>query len=158
LYSDGRIEFSYSGVNAANAVVGISPGGGKAPSTLVSFRNDPSVDYTAGVAERFGDHLVVDAVTLAQKFYQTHDYAYDYLVIFNNMGIPAPGAGVIALTNIVRTNGSGYGLDKRDDGLEYGSLSRLEAVIDAGPLNQYPKDPNGIVPARYLAGDTPLTI
>ena len=45
--------------------------------------------YSAAVAERFGSTLDIDIVTVAQRFYQTHEDAYDYLVIFNNMDIPA---------------------------------------------------------------------
>ena len=46
----------------------------------------------------------------------------------------------------------------RDDGAQYGSASRLQAVLNMGPLGQYPADPNALVPARAPAGDTPLTM
>ncbi|HMC59563.1 MAG TPA: hypothetical protein VKJ01_10255, partial [Candidatus Solibacter sp.] len=75
LYPDGRIEFSYSGANATSAVVGIAPGNLQGATTLVDFRIDTSADYTAAVAERFGNTPTIDIVTLAQKFYQTHDDA-----------------------------------------------------------------------------------
>jgi hypothetical protein len=42
LYPDGRIEFSYSGVDPRNAVVGIAPGGLKGATSLVDYRNKPS--------------------------------------------------------------------------------------------------------------------
>jgi hypothetical protein len=157
IYSDGRIDFAYSGVHPTSAVVGLAPGALKNGTTLVDFRNDPSAAYAGAVAERFGNTLDVDIVTVAQRFYQTHEDAYDYLVIFNNLDIPALPGGVIAYESTVRSSGLGYGAEPRDDGAQYGSASRLQAVLNLGPLSQYPKDPNALVPARSVAGDTPTT-
>ncbi len=156
LYPDGRIEFSYSGIIASSAVVGIAPGNLKGGTTLVDFRNDPSGLYGGAVAERFGDSLDVDIVTVAQQFYQTHEDAYDYLVIFNSMDIPAmPSA--LAYESTVRSNGIGYGVPPIDYGALYGSSSRLHAVLNMGPLSDYPADPNALVPLRAPQGDTPLS-
>ncbi|MBZ5725924.1 MAG: hypothetical protein LAP87_13110 [Acidobacteriia bacterium] len=159
LYPDGRIEFSYSGINpnAASAVVGIAPGNLQGATSLVDFRRDASGDYSAAVAERFGNTLAVDMVTVAQKFYATHEDAYDYLVVYNNMDIAA-GASAVAFENTVRSIGTGFGTDPVDHGQQYGSASRLQAVLNMGNLGQYPADPNGKVPARPLTGDTPITI
>ena len=157
LYPDGRIEFSYSGVTPTSAVVGIAPGNLIGATSLVDFRNDASGDYGAAVAERFGGTLQVDPVTTAQKFFATHEDSYDYLMIYNNEGIPA-GASAVAYENTVRSNGSGYGLPATDIGRQYGSASRLQSVINMGNLAQYPVDPGAIVPSRQSAADTPLTI
>ncbi len=159
LYPDGRIEFSYSGINpdVASAVVGIAPGNLQGDALLVDFRRDPSSEYSAAVAERFGNTLEVDIVTVAQKFYETHEDAYDYLAIYNNMDIGAR-AGAVAYENTVRSIGTGYGTTPVDSGQQYGSRSRLQAVLNLGDLGQYPADPNGTVPARFLTGDTPITI
>jgi uncharacterized protein (TIGR03437 family) len=157
LYPDGRIDFAYGGVTPSSAVVGIAPGALKGGTALVDFRNDASAAYGGAVAERFGNTLDVDMVTVAQRFYDTHDDAYDYLVVFNNMDIPALPGGVVAYEATVRSRGSGYGATPRDDGAQYGSPSRLQAVLNMGPLSQYPADPNAVVPARSQAGDTPVT-
>jgi uncharacterized protein (TIGR03437 family) len=158
LYPDGRIEFSYTGAAPSNAVVGIAPGNLAGSTSLVSFRNDPSADYSSTVAERFGDTLAVDMVSVAQKFFQTHEDSYDYLAVFNNMDIPA-GPTAVAYENTVRDiERSGYGDTNLDFGFEYGSASRLQAVLNLGPLSQYPRDPASLVPARRAAGDTPLSI
>jgi len=160
LYPDGRIEFAYSGVNPnlASAVVGIAPGNLQGATTLVDFRGDPSGDYSAAVAEEFGSTLGVDIVTVAQQFYQTHEDSYDYLVIYNNMNVPAMGDGVVAYENTVRSIGTGYNVPQFDSGQEYASASRLQSILNMGPLSEYPVDPTGIVPARAQAGDTPLTV
>jgi uncharacterized protein (TIGR03437 family) len=157
LYPDGRIEFSYSGINTSSAVVGLAPGNLKGSASLVSFRNDASSDYSAAVAERFGNTLAIDVVTVAQKFYQSHEDAYDYLVIYNNMQIEAL-ASAVAYENTIRSTGLGYGVDPQDAGLQYGSPSRLRALLNMGRLDQYPKDPNQTVPRRAAAGDTPLSV
>ena len=159
LYPDGRIEFSYSGINATSAVVGIAPGNLLGTTTLVDFRNDPTSDYSAAVAERFGNSLQIDVVTAAQKFYQTHEDSYDYLVIYNNEDIAALGEGVLAYESTVRNNfGSGYGVPSGDAGSQYGSASRLQSVLNLGMLSQYPTDVTALVPARAPQGDTPLSI
>ena len=157
LYPDGRIQFSYDGISASSAVVGIAPGNLQGSTTLVDFRTDPSGDYSATVAERFGDTLAIDIVTVAQQFYRTHEDAYDYLVIYNNMDIPAmPGA--VAYESTVRSSGTGYGYPVQDAGQEYGSASRLQSLMNMGPLSEYPPNPIGLVAARVPSGDTPLTI
>jgi uncharacterized protein (TIGR03437 family) len=157
LYPDGSIEFAYAGVTPGSAVTGIAPGGLRGATVLPDFRNDPSGSYTAAVAERFGSDLEVDVITVAQKFYASHEDSYDYLVIYNSEDIPA-GPSYVALTDVVRSKGTGYGYDIADNGIEYGSTSRLQAVINMGPISQYPTNPNGPVPARAAQGDTPLSI
>ena len=157
LYPDGRIEFSYSGTAPADAIVGIAPGMLARGSSLVDFRNDTSGTYTGAISERFGNSLSLDIVTVAQKFYSTHEDAYDYLVIYNNLGISAT-AGAVAYEATARSSGSGYGIAKQDNGTQYGSQSRLSAVLNLGPLDQYPADPAALVPLRAQAGDTPTTV
>jgi uncharacterized protein (TIGR03437 family) len=158
LYPDGRIEFSYSGASPGSAVVGISPGNLTPPTTLVDFASDPSASYTSTIAEIFGNTLAVDLVAAAQQFYQTHEDAYDYLVVYNNLGIPALGEGTVAYEQTVRSVGTGYGVPVQDSGQEFGSASRLHAVLNLGPLSQYPTDPSALVAARAAQDDTPLTI
>jgi uncharacterized protein (TIGR03437 family) len=126
-------------------------------TTLVDFTLDPTGNYSAAVAERFGNTLAIDIVTVAQQFYQTHEDAYDYLAIYNNMDIPSmPGA--VAYESTVRSSGTGYGYPIQDSGQEYGSASRLQSLINMGQLSEYPLNPVGIVSARVPSGDTPLTI
>ena len=160
LYPDGRIEYSYNGVGSgiASAVAGIAPGNLAPGTQLVDFRGDASNVYAAAVAEVFANALDIDVVTAAQRFYETHDDAYDYLAIYNDMGIAAGNEGAVAYAEVLRSAGSGYGMAARDLGGQYGSPSRLKTVLNMGMVTQYPADPNGIVPARAPQGDTPLTI
>lgn len=160
LYPDGRIEFAYNGINPAiaSAVVGISPGNLSGQTMLVDFRDDPSGAYSSTVAEVFSNALDIDIVTVAQRFYQLHEDAYDYLAIYNNMNIPAAGEGTIAFENTVRSSGTGYNVPPQDSGAEYGSAARLKSILQMGNLSQYPTDPTAIVAARAPQGDTPLTI
>src|ERR1035437_7491602 len=154
---DGSIQFSYSGVNPSSAVVGIAPGSAQPGTSVVSFFNDASAEYPAAVAERFGNTQEIDIVTAAQKFYETHEDAYDYLVIYNNMGIGAM-AGALAYEATVRSSATGYGVAPADDGPQYGSAARLRSVMNMGTLDNYPLDPNALVLLRAAAQDTPLTV
>ena len=157
LYPDGRIEFAYSGASPSSAVVGIAPGYLQGSANLVSFLAGAPAEYGSAVLERFGNTLDLDVVTVAQRFYQTHQDAYDYLVIYNNMDIPA-AAGAVAYESTVRSASTGHGVPPFDNGAEYGSASRLRGVMNMGPISQYPVDPTAIVPARASAKDTPLTV
>jgi uncharacterized protein (TIGR03437 family) len=156
LYADGRIEFSFSEVNTSDAVTGITPGRLQGETAIVSFANDSSGEYSSTIAERFSGDEQVDIFAAAQKFYQNHEDSYDYLVIYNAMGIEADDDAV-AFEVTVRNNRSGYGDQRVDAGFETGSKRRLQAILNMGPLSQYPADPNAKVAARLSVGDTPLT-
>lgn len=157
LYPNGRIDFSYQTVPSGSAVVGIAPGALRGPTSVVSFSDGSSVEYSAAIAESFGSQTQVDTVRAAQRFYETHDDSYDYLVFYNALDIPARD-GAVAFEVTVRNNRTGYGDFLIDIGSEYGSKRRLQAVINMGPLSQYPVDPRARVPARGRTGDTPLSV
>lgn len=155
LYAGGRIEFAYGGVALENAVVGIAFGGG-VQGEVVDFIEDPPGAPSQAIAEVFTDSDRVDMIAVARRFYQTHDDAYDYLMVYNNMGVPALDA--IAYELPVRTTGQGYGDDPLDIGDQYGSAKRLQAVINLGPISQYPTDPDAHVWGRGPTKDTPVSI
>ena len=58
----------------------------------------------------------------------------------------------------LRNQRTGYGDPQSDQGAMVGSPSRLQSIMNMGPLSQYPNDPNAIVPARSTSHDTPLTV
>lgn len=157
LYPDGHIDLTYDGVNTSGAVVGISPGSLLGTSTVLSFSGGSGAEFSSTVAERFGGTNEIDIETAAQKFYRTHEDAYDYLVIYNNLGIPASRTAV-AFEQSVRSLGTGYGKETFDDSSETGSAGRLQALLNMGPLSQYPSDPAALVTARASVGDTPITV
>jgi uncharacterized protein (TIGR03437 family) len=156
LFANGVIEYAFSEISTQEAVTGISPGRLQGSASVLSFVNTPSGEYTSSVAERFTGDEQIDIFSAAQRFYLNHDDAYDYLVIFNNLDIPVD-QDAVAFEVTVRNNRSGYGDEKVDAGLEAGSKRRLQAILNMGPLRQYPRDPNAKVAARLTVGDTPLT-
>jgi uncharacterized protein (TIGR03437 family) len=158
LSADGTIEFSYEDVASNEAIVGIAPGRLSGGTSVVAYSTltAPTI-FPAAIAERFRATEEIDTVTVAQRFFETHDDAYDYLAIYNSLGI-APGPGVVAFEVTVRNNRTGYGDSVLDFGSEYGSPRRLQAVLNMGPLTQYPRDPNAILPTRATARDTPTTV
>lgn len=156
LYPEGRIQIAYSSTDPPDAVVGITPGG-STPVALTDFAGAPAAPVSTGIAEIFARSDAVDIIAAAQKFYQTHEDAYDYLVFYNAEGVAA-GPGVVAYESTVRSIGQGYGDTNFDYGAEFGSRRRLQAVLNLGPLSQYPANPNAVVAARFNTGDTPLSI
>ena len=155
LYPDGHFEVTYRITNVPAATVGITPGSFQ-PATLVDFTTGP-VGVLGPTAEIFATADAIDMVYTAQRFYQTHDDSYDYLVVYNASGLNA-GSGVVAYEMTTRSATKGVGDTATDLGASFGSPRRLQAVLNLGPVTQYPTNPNGSVAARYPTGDTPLTI
>lgn len=158
LYADGRMEIAYRMVNIREAVVGISPGRAVGLTEIVSFSQGSGSEFRATVAESFTAVEAIDTVLLAQRFYQTHDDAYDYLVVYNTLGIPARSFAVATELTIRSRYRAGFGDTPVDLGREYGSAARLQAFLNMGSLAQYPMDPRQPVAARGATGDTPLSI
>ena len=117
LYADGRVEIAYNGVATSAAVVGISPGGDQGSATLVSFAGDTSAEYAGTIAERFTTTAEVDVFATAKRFYQTHEDAYDYLVIYNYAGILAAPSALAYEMTARNVNRAGYGDTPADTGL-----------------------------------------
>ncbi len=138
LYPDGRIEFAWSAGTPTAAVVGISPGNMDNSPSLVDFSVSGG-PYSATVAERFGSSNELDFFMIGQRFYATHDDAYDYLIIFNGLGMK-DGQTSLASTRVVRNRFTGNGDIPVDYGTEFGSPSRLQAVIHMAYPGQYPAD------------------
>ncbi len=159
LFADGRIEFAYDGITTSSAVVGIAPGRLEGATSVVCFLcpEDAGREFAAAVAERFGTAAEIDIVTAAQQFYQAHEDAYDYLVVFNSLGVAA-GDNAVAYEITVRSQATGIGDPPRDIGAEFGSPRRLKAVVNMGPLSQYPRDPTLPVPGRPQSRESSVAI
>lgn len=157
LFPDGRIDLAFDSINVESAVVGIAPGGLQGSSNVVSFATGTSATYSGAVCERFGSNTELDLATAAQKFYQTHDDSYDYLMFYNNLDIPAD-IGALAFETTLRNDRTGYGDTPSDTGGQYGSAARLQAVLNLGPLSQYPADPNRLMNGQGQGGLTPLAV
>jgi uncharacterized protein (TIGR03437 family) len=155
IYPDSHFEITYRITNVPQATVGITPGNFQ-PATLVDFTTGPA-GVLGPVAEIFASVDAIDMVYTAQKFYQAHDDSYDYLVVYNASGLSA-GSGIVAYEMTTRSITKGIGDTATDLGASFGSQRRLQAVLNMGPLTQYPTNPNGTVLARYPTGDTPLTL
>ncbi|MCC6585614.1 MAG: hypothetical protein IT168_02745 [Bryobacterales bacterium] len=156
LFPDGRVHVSYQSVGSRSAIVGIAPGQLRGSAAIIPLSTPSERQFTGALLERFTDVEELDIVTAAQKFYETHEDSYDYLVFYNNLGISADSA--VAYEISVRNQQAGIGVSPVDDGREYGSAARLQAVINTGPLSNYPRDPYAVVPLRSVTRDTPLTI
>lgn len=157
LHANGAVEFAWKEVTLSDSIVGLAPGDLQGGTTLVSFTAGGEQTFSGAIAERFTTQQELDVVFAAQRFFETHDDVYDYLVFYNNVGLNC-GAGAIACEIPVRSKVEGIGDPIGDDGPLYGSRRRLLAVMHMGPLSQYRRDPFALVPGRELAGDTALSV
>lgn len=158
LFPAGRIEFAWDGANPGDVVTGITQGRLQGSTSVVSFLTETPGQYSSSVAESFASTRSIDIVRAAQRFYEQYEDSYDYLVIFNRVGLqPSPGA--LAAETTVRSNRRGIGDTPIDAGAIYGSASRLQAVLNMGPLSQYPADPYARVGGRgAVTGDTTMSL
>ncbi|HPT28050.1 MAG TPA: hypothetical protein PLZ95_16645, partial [Bryobacteraceae bacterium] len=83
LYSSGNFEIFFDSISLNAAVVGYSPGRLTSSLEVVPLAGSIGQLFASGVAERFGTESSIDIIRVAQRFYESHDDAYDYLVIFN---------------------------------------------------------------------------
>ncbi len=158
LYPDGAIQLTLRQADIGNVVTGIAPGRLSGPTTVVSFLAGSDEAYRGAVVERFGSSESVDTTLAAQRFYQTHEDSYDYLVFFNALDVMA-GPSALASELTVRSATRGIGDTPVQSGPQYGSGYRLQAVLNMGPLGQYPLDPYAPVGLRGLiTGDNTMTI
>lgn len=158
LEAGGRIVFHFLSGTPSAAVAGIAPGYLQGSGEVIDYDSPPPAEIAAAVAERFGSERTLDIVRIAQRFYETHEDAYDYLVIFNSLGIEA-AQNAVAFEVSVRSNVTGTGDTALDRGHMYGSPWRLQAVLNMGPLGQYPRDPYARVGSRgAITGDSAMSI
>jgi uncharacterized protein (TIGR03437 family) len=157
LLANGTMEIAFQAIQTSAAVVGIAPGRLVGGTNVQPFLSASGQTYTGAIAERFTALEEIDIAAAAQRFYENHEDAYDYLAFYNVVGVTA-GSGVVAYETTVRNNRRGYGDREVDFGKDYGSARRLQAVLNMGPVTQYPVDPNGILGVRASARDTPITV
>ncbi|MBM3755714.1 MAG: hypothetical protein FJW38_17225 [Acidobacteria bacterium] len=157
LYPDGKIEMAWETIAVAEGVTGISPGDSPSRFSLAAFRDTRTGSGDGLIAERFGDGHELDLVAAARRFYETHDDSYDYLAFFNAMGSQI-GGGTLAFESTVRTKRRGIGDTAVDVGRQYGSAARLQAVLNMGPLSNYPSAPASPFAPRGNTGDTGMTV
>ena len=165
IFANGRIEFSYTDVSTGEAIIGIAPGA-RFNESLAGDFSEPSTDiFSAAVVEIFLP-AVVDLAVLGQKFYLSHDDAYDFIVIFHNYEIPIDTgafAFYLPIRNFVQGIGPfpffAAGQNVTDLGSLVGSFQRLQGLMFMGTLDKYPQDPNDRISRNFGLGvSTPLTV
>ncbi|MBI3696914.1 MAG: hypothetical protein HY238_19030, partial [Acidobacteria bacterium] len=162
LYPDGRIEFHYRDININKAVVGIAPGGTRNGETAAHFSAGMASPVGGAIAEIFSASTELDVVAISQKFYRSHEDAYEYVVLFNSLGL-TEGPGTFASERNIRNRVLGIGNILRaspvfDAGDEFGSPLRLQSFLNMGPLTNYPANPTDVLPLFATSRNTTLTI
>ncbi len=154
LHDDGDIDFVYENVDATFAVVGIAEGNGEGPIN--------EIDLTAAVPGTFGAGAIfeefnpaipapqVDILALAQKFYETHDDKYDFLVVFTDFTIDLQGAFAFLAPVKNETLGLGGAFINSfggiyDNSAFFGSDGELEAFVMMNRIGLYWPDARKLV-------------
>ena len=143
LFPNGLIRFSYHGINGREAVVGVSPGNFSGTPALVDLSEAAGQAASAGaVAENFSLSTHLDLLAVARRFYETHDDAYEFLVVFTTFDFDLDGAFAFEVNIANDVTGIGPLGDPAvfDSASNFGS-SRLESFLNMGNLQKYPSDP-----------------
>ena len=143
LTPDGQIQFIYNGINGGQAVVGVSPGDFSALPNLPDLsETSVAASFDGPVAEIFTVLTEIDLAAIAQRFYQTHEDVYDFLVVFTNFNFDLDGAFAyeVNIANQVAGIGGISVPPVFDYSSNFGS-SRLQSVVNMGNLLRYPRDP-----------------
>lgn len=158
LYPDGRIVMAYNGISGREAVVGIAAGNLNTSSAAIDLSGTSGgVVIHNSIAEVFSITNELDVTAVAKRFYQTHDDAYQYLVIFTNFDFNMNGAFAFELNIANQVTGIGRIGNRQtfDFSNQFGSAGRLESLLNMGNLARYPADPNTV----FLRGvDSTLSV
>ncbi|OFW02944.1 MAG: hypothetical protein A3G20_06040, partial [Acidobacteria bacterium RIFCSPLOWO2_12_FULL_59_11] len=156
LTPDGRIQFSYNGINGREAVVGVSPGNFSGVPNLLDLSGTSGDSTLAGpLAEVFTASTQLDLPAVAQHFYQTHEDAYDFLIVFTSLSFDLGGAFAYEVNIANEVTGIGQVSEPPvfDFSNQFGS-SRLQSLVNMGNLQNYPADPYTV----FLGANSTLSV
>jgi len=165
LFADGRIALAYRSIQTDFAVIGLSSGENLNESFAVDFSEPDDTVFAAAVVEIFAAPDI-NLALLGQKFYLSHEDAYDFLVVFHDHEILLD-TNAFAFYRAIRNFTQGIGplpagfedLNVVDFGALLGSAFRLQGVMYMGDLAKYPDDPHQRLGRdQGLTLNTPLTV
>ncbi len=135
----GNVVFAYGDLDAREAIVGASPGGGTPVELLDLTAELPFGPSGRALLERFGTFQQVDDLAIAQVFFEHFRDVYDHLIVWLDFPIVLRGAFAFELN--IKNQVEGIGLDTFDFTSAVGSDGRLESFVQMGSLVNYPADP-----------------
>ena len=162
LYPDGTIRMHYGDVAftpGGGFLVGLSPGARSrylvktldlsAPGggSLADVPADQAIAQVFGTSARPLVHLP----EVSRRFLSAYGDDFDQLAVFTNFPQDLDGAFAYELT--LRLTFDGVGEKRADISSFFGSGSRLQSVLNLGPLTQWPSDPNGKTVGTHTAMD-----
>jgi hypothetical protein len=152
LYPSGRITFAYGDLDAREAVIGVSPGGGDLLD-LVDFSEElPLGRRDNAVAERFSLSEQIDDLGVAKLFLQHFRDIYDILIVWADFDVDLEDAFAFSMT--LKNDIRGIGRDVFDFSALLESSGRFQTYVQMGDLARYPVAPD----QRFLGTDSPLSL
>lgn len=157
LSADGTIQFTYAGINGNQAVVGVSPGGFSGVPNLTDLSRTGGDKYAGPVAEVFIPSTRLDLAAVGQRFFRTHDDAFDYLVIASTFDFDMNGAFAYEINVQNQVTGIGHLAEQPvfNYSTDFGSPAHLQSVVNLGDIRRYPVNPT----ATFFRGvDSSLSV
>lgn len=151
LLSDGTVEIAFGDTHTlADGVVAVAGGRG---APFVPLDLSTGGRGAGAVGERFATQSDLDLVSLAARFYRTHDDVFDQLVVFGDQRLIS-SADAFAFETSVNNAVQGIGADVFNRAREFGSAGRLQSLVNMDRLGKYPADPL----ARVLGENSTLSV
>lgn len=154
LHSNGDIDLVYDNVDASFAVVGVAEGNGEGPINEIDLTADLPGTFGAGaIFEEFNPAIPapqIDIVALANKFYETHEDNFDFLVVFTDFVVDLQGAFAFLAPVQNATLGLGGAFIPNfggvfDNSATFGSAGELEAFVMMNRIGLYWPDAKKLV-------------
>lgn len=157
LYRNGRIAVAFGDMDAAEGVVGVSPGGSDLLDLVDLSAGLPLAKRTNAVAERFDLEREIDDIGVVRTFLDTFRDDYDVVLIFADFPIDLDDAFAYSITlrNDIRGIGTRSSLPEVFDFTELvGGSQRFQTFTQMGELARYPTSPT----AKFLDPDSTLSL
>src|SRR6266545_2936124 len=130
LYRDGRIRVAYLDMQDPEGLVGLSTGD-LAPNPVEIRLLDHEGTPMSATFYQWFRKPAYDSRAVARAFYHTYPDSFDALAIFENFPVSHPA---VSLYLPVKNDVRGIGYDRFDRTAEYGSVGRLQGVLNLNSL------------------------
>jgi hypothetical protein len=152
LFKTGKITIAFGDLDAAEGIVGVSPGGSDLLD-LVDFSAElPLAKRANAIAERFSLMEQIDDFGVARTFLENFEDDYDILLIWADFPVDLDDAFAYSLT--LRNDVRGIGRDVYDANVVVGGADRFQTLVQMGDLSRYPAAPT----TKFLGPDSTLSL
>lgn len=138
LHRDGRIAFEYFELPTRWGIVGLSPGGARAATTIGDLRGVRHLPPNEATLAWYRDRARLDTTALSRRVHAEVEDRFEFLTVFTQEPVDAPH---LVHSRTVANDTVGLGIPVFDHGAVHGS-SRLEHIVVMNDLGFWADEPS----------------